>query len=433
MINFLKSIVIWLVTLEAKLILRKYRPRVIAITGSVGKTSVKDAVGEVFSKFFFVRKSIKSFNSELGVPLTIIGANSGWRSFISWLKIIGRGAWLIIWPARYPHWLVLEIGADRPDDIGKISRWLISDIVIITHLTKVPAHIEFFSSSEEVVKEKSKLISTLKDDGVLIINADDDYSSGLTALHRGRVITVGFSPTAQFRADSEKIIYRDEQVASRPVGLTFKVNFQKNSLPIIIKNSLGHGCIYAVLFSLAAAEAENLNLVEAASVFENYSGPNGRLKLLPGIKSTTIIDDSYNSSPVALVNALRVFGEIKTDSRKLAILGDMLELGVHTAEEHRRAGAEAAKVCHILVTVGIRARLIAEGALSAGMSEKNILQYDDSQMAAREIQNLIRPADIILVKGSQGVRLEKVVEEIMLEPARVKELLVRQDPEWKKR
>ena len=431
--KMLKSIVIWAITLEAKLILRKYRPRVIAVTGSVGKTSAKDAIYSVFSQFFFVRKSEKSFNSEIGLPLTIIGAPNGWHNPFVWFANLLKGLFLIAFRTNYPKWLVLEIGADRPGDIEKISKWLVSDMAVITRLAKVPVHVEFFASPEAVVAEKSKILNTLKDGGILILNADDEDVLTLKESYRGEAFGVGFIKGASLRASHYKINYAERDGQKIPQGITFKVDHESNSLPVDFDGSLGRQHVYPLLFALAAAKLQNVNLVDAALALRRHHGPNGRMKLISGIKGSVIIDDTYNSSPVAVEEALQTLKDIETGGKKAAILGDMLELGKYSTEEHKKAGALAAQVCQLLITVGVRARDIALGALSAGMDEKNIFQYETAADANREMDNLIKEKDAILVKGSQGIRLEKVVEEIMAEPARAKELLARQDNEWKNR
>ena len=154
------------------------------------------------------------------------------------------------------------------------------------------------------------------------------------------------------------------------------------------------------------------------------------MNLIKGIKRSIIIDDTYNSSPVALHSALETLKDLRTKYRKIAILGDMMELGRHTAEEHKKAGEVVATACDLLVTVGLRSRGIAESAIDTGLDEDSVLQFDTSLEAGEYIKNIIKEGDIILVKGSQGSRMEKVVKEIMAEPERAGELLVRQGKEW---
>src|SRR3989338_369090 len=149
--EILKNTVINILTWEAKQILKKYKPKIVAVTGSVGKTSTKDAIALVLeSGFKKVGKSEKSYNSELGVPLAIIGAKSGWNSALKWLEVIWKGARLIVERNSYPEFLVLEIGADRPGDIKKIRSWLTPDVAVVTALADTPVHVEFFQSPEEV-------------------------------------------------------------------------------------------------------------------------------------------------------------------------------------------------------------------------------------------------------------------------------------------
>jgi UDP-N-acetylmuramoyl-tripeptide--D-alanyl-D-alanine ligase len=174
---------------------------------------------------------------------------------------------------------------------------------------------------------------------------------------------------------------------------------------------------------------------------KTYDPPPGRMRVLKGVKETLVIDDTYNSSPAAASAALDALAFVGPHfakarhkrGRRIAVLGDMLELGRHSVEEHRKLGVHAAKCATLLLTIGFRARDVAEAALDAGMKDGAILQYEDSEKAGDELEALIKPGDTILVKGSQGMRMEKIVEMLMASPERAHELLVRQDEEWKKR
>jgi UDP-N-acetylmuramyl pentapeptide synthase len=155
------------------------------------------------------------------------------------------------------------------------------------------------------------------------------------------------------------------------------------------------------------------------------------MRVLPGIKGSVIIDDTYNSSPVAAEHAIETVAMIKHAKRRIAVMGDMLELGKFSSDEHKRIGAHIAEHFDMLLTVGVRARGFAEGALTHGMDESAIFQYEQVGRAGRELQAMLQPGDVVLIKASQGIRAERIVEEIMLEPERATELLVRQDPIWK--
>ncbi len=417
------------------MVLRKYHPKIVAITGSVGKTSTKDAVYAVLSSAFATRKSDKSFNSQIGVPLTILGRPNGWSSLGAWLVNIFYGFKLIFTRSKYPQWLVLEIGVDRPGGLEKLSKWLRPDITVITRFGKVPAHIEFFNSREEVVAEKGNLVKALKDGGLLVLNADDEDAMSYLEISKQKTITYGVdNPSATLCGSNYTILYKEMDEQLFPEGFAFKVDYEGNSLPVSIKGVLGEHHMYPILAALAVGISKNLPMLEITSVFENHLPPPGRMHLVAGLKNTMIIDDSYNASPVALSEALRSFKEVRVKGgRKITMLGDMLEIGRFSADEHKKLGEEAATISDILITVGIRARYIAEGALNGGMSEKKIYQYEDSREAGKFLETILKAGDLILVKGSQGVRMEKAVEEIMADPERRAEFLVRQDEEWMKR
>ena len=182
-----KKIITIIIEWQARAVLARYKPKIIAITGNIGKTSAKDAVYAVLSQFNYVRKSEKSFNSEIGIPLTILGFPNAWASPAGWIKNIVNGFLMIIRTERYPEWLILEIGADRPGDIARVAKWLKADIVIFTRFGEIPVHVEFFKTPDDLFAEKSLLLDALKPDGTLILNMDDDRIMTLKAKTKTRV------------------------------------------------------------------------------------------------------------------------------------------------------------------------------------------------------------------------------------------------------
>lgn len=426
--EFLKKLVIFVLTFEAKLILKKYKPKIVAITGSVGKTSTKDAVAKVLEAKFRVRKSQKSYNSELGVPLAIIGAETGWNSILKWLEAIWQGFRVIVRRVPYPEILVLEVGADRPGDIKAIRSWIEPDVAIVTALAETPVHVEFFSSPEEIFAEKAELIKNLAPEKFTLLNFDDLEVMKLKEKTQARVLTFGISEGSEVWGYGYELIFR----ARVPEGIEFKAKYQNEEAPVKILNAFGKHQIYAGLAAIAAGTIFGVKLEDAAEALSIYSPPPGRLKLIKGIKDTLILDDSYNSSPKALQAALEVLGEIPAP-RKIAVLGDMLELGKHTITAHRDLGKFAADKINLLVTVGVRAKFFSEGASKAGFKKRDIKSFSNSDEAGQELLKIIKPGDLILIKGSQGIRMEKIVERLMLEPERKVELLCRQEEEWQKR
>lgn len=426
--NIFKKVIAKTLELEARAIIKKYQPKIIAVTGSVGKTSTKDAIYSVISKSFYARKSEKSFNSDIGVPLTILGCGNAWSDPFKWIQNIWLGFTYIIFRKPYPEWLVLEVGADRPGDIKKITKWLKPNIVVMTKFASVPVHIEYFRSKDEVVAEKGNLVGALKHDGVLILNSDDIDAFSFKNQTSNKVVTYGMMGDAEIRATNYSIYYSEDK--TEPLGVHFKVEYAGNTLPVRIIGTLGTNNIYSVLAALSVGISLGLNLVEAIENLTLFAPPRGRMNILKGIKRSTIIDDTYNSSPVALNSALETLRDLKIKHRKIAVLGDMMELGKHTVSAHKEAGVLAATACDILVTVGLRSRSIAESAIDSGLDEDSVLQFDDSIEAGKYIKGIIKEGDIILVKGSQSTRMERVVSENMAEPARASELLVRQEEEW---
>lgn len=428
-----KKIIIHILQWQARLVLARYKPKIVAITGNVGKTSAKDAVYAVLSKFHYVRKSEKSFNSEFGVPLTILGFGTAWSDPVGWMKTILLGFWLIIKKHSYPEWLVLEVGADRPGDIASIAKWLKADVAIFTRFGDVPVHVEFFKTPEDLFAEKSHLMDMLKPDGTLVLNFDDERIMSLKAKAKTKVVTFGFGEGAMIRASNDIISYSQAGMYGAPSGIVFRVDYGGSSIPVQLDGGFGKNHVYSATVAMAVAHDRGANMLTAAEALKNYELAPGRMRIIEGIKEATIIDDTYNASPLATETAIMTLGEIKTDGKRIAVLGDMLDLGRYTQEAHKKVGEYAAKNAAVLVTVGMRARYIAEGALDAGMSEKNIYQFEESRKAGKFVEGIMEKGDIVLVKGSQGMRMERAVEEIMLHPEDKQKLLVRQDAEWLKR
>jgi len=431
-----KKIIVYILRIESELVLFKYKPKIIAITGSVGKTSTKDAVYTVLSKISHVRKSEKSFNSEIGLPLTILGVPNGWNNPFVWILNIFKGLWLFLNPFytdKYPKWLVLEVGIGKPGDMKKTASWLKTDVVIMTAIGDTPSHVEFFNSYKHLVEEKSRLIKTLKKDGLLLLNADDPMILEMKEKSKYRTITYGFREGADVIGSGDTIFYNKD---NEPEGIIFRVDTGGSSLPVVIEKVFGRNHVYAALSALALSFSLKFNMLTAVNSLKNYDVAPGRMRLHKGINDILIIDDTYNSSPFACEFALKTLGQIKTEKnkdekgRKIAILGDMLELGKHTSEAHENIGKIAKENADILIVVGPRAEKIKEGAIEAGMNKKNIIQFLNSYEAGNFIKTFVEKNDIVLVKGSQGMRMERVVEAILLDQENKSKLLVRQEREW---
>jgi UDP-N-acetylmuramoyl-tripeptide--D-alanyl-D-alanine ligase len=428
-----KKVITKIITWQAKLILAKYHPKIIAIVGSVGKTSTKDALFTVLSKFKKVRKSEKSFNSEIGLPLTILGLPNGWDDPFIWFENIVHGFCLILWKRQYPEYLILEIGVGKPGDIKKnVVPWFKSDIVIVTRFPDKPVHVEFFSSVEKIIEEKSAILDTLKKDGVLILNHDDEKVYALHLKSNHKTVSFGIHDNATYHASHPTYLYKTHDGIKIPLGINFKLEYKGNTFPVTLPNVLGSHNIGQASSVIACASLLGCDLLDSIKALNEYSTPPGRLSFIEGVNNSIIIDDTYNSSPVAMMAAIEVLKNIE-GKRKIAVLGDMLELGKFTEEEHYIVGEKIFGVADILITVGPRAKSIVEGATKKGFIQKNIYSFDSSKTIANFLEGIVEKGDVILMKGSQGVRLERAVEAIMEHKELKKNLLCRQDKEWQRR
>ncbi|MFH1457539.1 MAG: Mur ligase family protein [Patescibacteria group bacterium] len=424
-----KKIIDKLLAHLAKKIVKKYQPKIIGITGSVGKTSTKEAVFNVLKDKFNVRESIKNYNTEIGVPLTIIGNKSAGKNVLGWLKIWWR-ALSLIWgfDENYPEILILEMAADHPGDIRHLVKIAPVDIAVVTAVSET--HLEFFKNIEAVKQEKQILVSSILPEAVAILNYDDDLVMDMRDKISAKVLTFGFLDGADLRAfDFSYQVDKDNNFSH----LNFKINYLNEILEVDLPNALSKSHVYSFLGALAVGLVYKIDLKILIKKLQNFKPPKGRMNFINGIKHTKIIDDTYNSSPRAAVLALETLAKLYTAGKKIAVLGDMLELGQITQNAHLSLGT---KVCQlgvdILVTVGERSRDIAVGAKNTGMNNERIFSFADTETAGKFVQEQMEQGDIVLVKGSQSVRLEKVVKEIMAEPLKASELLVRQEDEWLK-
>lgn len=421
-----KFIVTAILTFEARLLLMRKRPKIIGITGSVGKTTTKDAIYLALKNKVYVRKSEKSFNSNIGVALTVLGLQNAWNNPFLWLKNIIDGALHALMPGKYPDVLVLELGVDRPGDMKELTKFVRPDIVVLTRLPDTPVHVEFFNSPEEVCEEKLTLVQALKTDGVFIYNNDDERIRQY--VEEVRQPSFGYSRYSQahFQATGDRILYD----GGFPSGMEFSVSHMEEEAIVRLQGVLGIQHSYNIAAAMAVAFQFGISLEEVAAAFSAFKPVPGRMRLLSGRNKMLIIDDSYNSSPVAAEHALQTLNEIKAPKRKVAILGDMLELGQFSVREHQRIGAQAAEVADVLITIGLRSRQTAVAALEHGLSEKCIFQYDNVERLVNELPQLLQAEDVVLVKGSQSIRAERVVRALMTNPEKAEELLVRQDSVW---
>lgn len=426
---FLKRLLIAILRRLARGVLLKYHPDVVGVTGSVGKTSAIGAIATVLASTYSVGRPPKNYNNEIGLPLAVLGATSGGRSPSAWLRVIVRGLGLLVRRAPYPKILVLELGADHPGDIAALVELVRPRVGVVT--TVGSAHLEFFETLDAVVREKATLVARLPDHGIAVLNADDPLVAEMRRRTHARVITYGFAPNADVRASN--LAYLGPAAGERVgVGMRCTVNVGQETATLQLPKALGRHLVSTALSALAVGVAYELTLAEVVAALEAWEPPPGRMRVIAGIKGTTLIDDTYNSSPLAAHAAVQVLHDLPSgEHRKFAVLGDMLELGAASEAAHRELGeAVAASGADGLICVGERARDIARGARAAGMLAERCYEFPDAQAAGAFLQGRIAAGDLVLAKASQGIRLERLVKELMTQPQRSSELLVRQGSEW---
>ena len=349
--------------------------QVVGITGSAGKTTTRAFAAALLSHRFRVLESEGNLNNHLGVPLILLRLNVSHQI------------------------AVLEMAMSGAGEIARLSRIAQPDIAVITNV--YPVHLEFFQSIEEIAEAKMEILDGMKEGGTAVLNGDDPRVETMTQRTRGPVIRFGLSDSCDIRATHIR--------PTQKQGIQCRVRYgdreESIELPFVYTSYLSN-------FLAACAVGYALGL-EWSAVAETAPSlhplPNrGRMYILQG--GTTLVDDSYNSNPAALDSALRSLAGIAA-ARKIAILGDMLELGADAVRFHLEAGHTAADTgWDLLITVGPLARHIALGAIEAGIPKNRILSFETAEDAERHIPAILKDKDLILVKGSRGVRLETIIE-----------------------
>ncbi len=422
--KFFVSILRWKLKKLAQLTILRYRPGIVGVTGSVGKTSTKLAVAAVLGPSRRTRFSRGNLNSELGLPIAIIGdfadeeikivshdtpyGEKRFRKAFFWMKVIFTGVTNLIRKKRdYPEILVLEYGADKPGDLKQLLEIARPNISIITAIGDIPVHVEFFSGPEEVAREKARLIEQLPSAGFAVLNYDDDTVLDLKDRTRAHVFTYGFQKGTELRLAN----FENRVENGKPAGVSFRMEYGGSSVPVRIDGAFGKAQAYAAGAAAAVGLIFGINLIKIAEALRAYWPAPGRMELVPGAKGTSIINSTYNASPLSTHAALDTLRDLP-GKRKIAVLGDMRELGEYSIEAHERVGRMASQAANVLITVGVAGKIIAEAAKKHGMARRNIQSFDTADEAIDAVQNTLKKGDLVLVKGSHSMELDKIVDSI---------------------
>ena len=347
--------------------------RVIGITGSVGKSSTKEMVAEALGQRYRTLKSPGNLNNEIGLPLSILRLGSGYER------------------------AVLEMGFYVPGEIAFLCDIAQPSIGIVTNVGTV--HAERAGSQEAIFLGKSELVQSLPPapQGTAILNFDDPWVRKMEEKTRARVFFYGLSPEADLWADEIQGLGLD--------GIRFRLHYQSEILHARVP-LIGRHSVHTALRAAAAGLVEGLTWQE---IFEGLHQGHTQLRLV-AVRSQTgalLLDDTYNASPESMLAALNLLDEL--DGRKIAVLGDMLELGPYEKQGHEMVGVRAARVADVLLTLGTRARLIAETARRSGLSRSNIHEFEELEPIVAWLASNLTADDTALVKGSHSLRMDRIV------------------------
>ncbi|KAG0505707.1 MAG: UDP-N-acetylmuramoyl-tripeptide--D-alanyl-D-alanine ligase [Candidatus Udaeobacter sp.] len=351
---------------------RSLAVKVLAVTGSNGKTSTKDFAASVLARRFQITKTEGNFNNHVGLPRTILEATSGDE--------------VAVW----------EIGMNHPGEIAALAKIAAPDAAIITNIGV--AHIEFMGSREAIATEKGALAEAVEPQGTVILNADDPFSKGIAARTRAKVVLAGTT------GGTVRAIEIRQSADGSEFTIVEGAHRCRAQLPVA-----GSHMVQNALLAVAAGRAFGLSIEECAAGLAAAPLTKARLQMKE-IGGVQFLDDSYNANTDSMKAALRTLVELDTEGKRIAVLGEMRELGAESERGHREVGEAAATLgVDQFITIGDAAELIAEGARTAGLDK--VSSARSTAEAAKLLGEIAEPGDLVLIKGSRAARTEEVIEQ----------------------
>lgn len=353
---------------------RQFDVRVVGVTGSIGKTTVKEAIYSVLARSFPTLKSQENLNNEIGLPLTLVQLE------------------------EHHAMVVLELGMYALGEIAHLAEIALPQVGVVTNISH--SHLERLGTLERIAQAKAELVQALPADGIAILNADDPRVKEMASLTEAQVFYYGLSPDCDLRAS---------HIESRGLdGVRFRMHYRRETLYVKIP-LLGRHSVHTALAAAAVGVTEGEPWGQIVAGLRDIA-VQLRLIATPGLKGSTIIDDSYNASPTSSLAALNLLAEL--EGRKIAVLGDMLELGSYEEEGHRKVGLRAAEVADTLVAVGGLGAIIGREAIAIGMKKDHVFFAEDNEEAVKVLREIVAEGDLVLVKGSRGRHMEDIVAEL---------------------
>lgn len=354
---------------------KKFILPVIGITGSNGKTTTKEMLASIMLQKGPVLKNEGNLNNHIGVPLTLLKLDSHHTAAI------------------------IEMGMSGLGEIRTLARLAMPDVGAITNISA--AHLQFLGSTDTVAEAKGELLQTMRSDGTAVLNADDRYFTLLRDKYPGRVLSFGIERPTDVRASDIRQLRDLTDMTLHADGRSVLVRLR----------TVGRHNVYNALAAAAAALAADLPLETVKFGLEEFR-PVAMRSELRDVQGRTVLADYYNANPGSMTAALETLASLKTGKRTIAVLGDMLELGDAASVSHHAIGTTTARLgIDLLITVGPLAKHIAEGAVAAGMARDRVLEAETTSLGAELLKEHSRPGDTVLIKGSRGMKMEKVLEE----------------------
>ena len=378
----------------AGFVLRKYGTEVIGVTGSVGKTGAKEAIAHVLAADRPVFRNHANYNGRYGLPIALGRLEPGHRI------------------------AVLEMACDSFHEIEEMARLTRPRVGVV--MSVAPAHLEYLGSLENIAQEKGRLVEALPRDGYAVLNGDDPRVRGMASRTDAQVITFGTSEEADVWAD---------EIDPDLDGTRFRLHSNGQSHAVTLP-LLGRHSVYTALAAVSIAKVYGVPLDTSIERLGSLSPLRGRLNPLEGVEGSLLLDDSYSANPGSVSAALDFVAGLD-GRRKVAVLGEMAELGQFEEEGHREVGRKAATAVDYLVTKGERAAISAQEALRAGMPQDRVAITYTPEEAERSVRSIVRPGDIVLVKGSMVARMELVARRLLVDPDQAVDVLERQSPAWR--
>jgi len=354
----------------------RFTPRVVGITGSVGKSSTKELTWAVLRQRFNTLKSPGNLNNEIGLPLTLLRLDDSHQR------------------------VVLEMGMYALGEISELCAIARPHVGVVTNVG--PTHLERLGTIERIAQAKAELVQALPADGVAVLNRDDPFVREMAHQTQARVFTYGLTPEAD--------LWASDIVSEGLEGIRFVLHYQDEAIHAKVP-LLGRHSVHTALRATAVGLIEGMTWHEIMTGLQD-SAVQLRLVSVPGINGSTLLDDTYNASPASTIAALNLLDDLT--GRKIAVLGDMAELGDYEEEGHRKVGCRAADTVNLLITVGPRARLMAEEARACGLPPEAVIEVETNDQAIAHLRQIVQPGDIVLVKGSRSMAMEEIVSALQI-------------------